>query len=61
MICISKNVVPFFSVIITTYNRKNIVKKAINSVLNQTEQDFELIIVDDGSQDNTYDDLKKYC
>ncbi len=44
---------PFFSVIIPTYNRENFLKKAIESVLKQTFKDFELIIVDDGSKDNT--------
>jgi len=41
------------SVIIPTYNRENFLKRAIRSVLNQTFQDFELIVVDDGSDDNT--------
>jgi glycosyltransferase involved in cell wall biosynthesis len=44
---------PFFSIIIPTYNRENFLSKAINSVLNQTFEDWELIIVDDGSTDNT--------
>lgn len=44
-----------FSVIIPTYNRENIVPRAIQSVLNQTIQDFEIIVVDDGSKDNTKD------
>lgn len=41
------------SVIIPTFNRAQFLKKALASVLSQTCQDFELIIVDDGSQDDT--------
>lgn len=41
------------SVIIATYNRASLLERAIKSVLNQTFKNFELIIVDDGSTDNT--------
>jgi len=44
---------PFFSVIIPTYNRKDFLSIAIDSVLQQTFDDFELLIVDDGSGDGT--------
>lgn len=41
-----------------TYNRKYCIKNAIDSLLAQTYQDFELIIIDDGSQDGTEDHVK---
>lgn len=44
---------PFFSIIIPTYNREKFILKAIGSVLNQSFTDFELIIIDDNSQDST--------
>jgi glycosyltransferase involved in cell wall biosynthesis len=44
---------PLFSIIIPTYNRVQFLKIAIDSVLAQSFSDYELIIVDDGSDDNT--------
>ncbi len=45
---------PFFSVIIPTYNRAIDVVKAVSSVVAQTFTDFECIVVDDGSTDDTW-------
>jgi GalNAc5-diNAcBac-PP-undecaprenol beta-1,3-glucosyltransferase len=44
---------PFFSVIIPTYNRANFIGATLESVLNQTDSSLEIIVVDDGSRDNT--------
>lgn len=44
---------PFFTVVIPTHNRSNLLKRAIASVLNQTLECFEIVIVDDHSTDDT--------
>ena len=44
---------PLFSVIIPTYNRAGILSRSVDSVLSQTYYNFELIIIDNGSTDDT--------
>ena len=50
---------PFFSVIIPVYNKEKYVQAAVKSVLNQTFTDFELIIVNDCSTDNSRKEVSK--
>jgi glycosyltransferase involved in cell wall biosynthesis len=45
---------PFFSIIITTYNRAQIIQRALDSLVSQIERDWEAVIVDDESTDDTY-------
>jgi glycosyltransferase involved in cell wall biosynthesis len=49
-----------FSVLLPVYNREKYVKQAVDSVLNQTFKDFELLAVDDGSTDRSAEILKSY-
>ena len=51
---------PLVSVVIPTYNRANLLKRAIQSVINQTYKNLEIIIVDDGSTDRTKDIVKTF-
>lgn len=51
---------PLVSVIITTYNRFNLLCRAIESVLNQSHNNIEIIVVDDCSSDGTNEKIKKY-
>lgn len=50
---------PKVTVIIPTFNRANVILRAVNSVLSQTFSDFVLIIIDDGSSDNTKDIISR--
>lgn len=51
---------PFFSLIIPTYNRAHLIGATIESALKQDFCDFELLVVDDGSQDNTEEIVKGF-
>lgn len=51
---------PTVSIIIPTYNRSHIIGRALQSVLNQTYRDFEVIVADDGSTDGTEAVVKEF-
>lgn len=51
---------PLISVVIPTYNRGYLIDRAIKSVLNQTYKEFEIIVVDDGSIDNTKEVIESF-
>jgi len=51
---------PKISVLTTVYNEEIFIKETIKSVLNQTLKDFEYIIIDDGSTDNTKKVIKRF-
>jgi glycosyltransferase involved in cell wall biosynthesis len=53
----NSNRTPFFSVIIPTYNRISLLQNAVKSVINQSFDNWQLIIIDDGSTDSTPDFL----
>ncbi|AFY35247.1 glycosyltransferase family 2 protein [Calothrix sp. PCC 7507] len=54
------DLIPEISVVVCTYNRAKYLDNGINSVINQTFKDWELIIVDDGSKDNTFEIVNPY-
>lgn len=51
---------PLVSIIIPTYNRASLIGKTIDSIIAQTYKNWEIIIVDDGSSDNTYKIIEPY-
>jgi len=51
---------PFFSIILPTYNRASLLPRSIGSLIKQTYQDWELVVVDDGSTDNTQNVVKSF-
>ncbi|WOO41988.1 glycosyltransferase family 2 protein [Rubellicoccus peritrichatus] len=57
-LCVSSHVAPKFSVVIPTYNRSEFIMDSIESVLAQSFDNLELIVVDDGSSDNTLNKLE---
>ena len=51
---------PYFSIIIPAYNVQDYIGECLNSILNQTFDDYEIIIIDDSSVDRTYEIALKY-
>ena len=51
---------PYFSVVLITYNRADLLPRCINSVISQTFTDWELIVVDNYSEDGTKDLIENY-
>lgn len=51
---------PLVSVVVVTYNRAHFLKEALDSIQRQTFNDYEIIVVDDGSTDNTKEIVEQY-
>ena len=52
---------PFFSVMMPAYNAERYIAFALDSILAQTFEDFEVIVFDDSSKDSTYDIIREYA
>ena len=52
---------PFFSIVMPLYNKESTVERALRSALNQTVKDFEIIVVNDGSTDNSAKVVEAIC
>jgi glycosyltransferase involved in cell wall biosynthesis len=60
MTSIGIDITPQISIVLCTYNRAHYLTNAIDSLLDQSFKDWELLIVDDGSQDNTFAIVNQY-
>lgn len=60
MLKLYKNYEPAVSIILPTFNRVDLLPRAVESVLQQTFKKFELIVVDDGSTDSTFEYINKH-
>jgi glycosyltransferase involved in cell wall biosynthesis len=52
--------VPYFSIVIPTYNREDLIGRTLTTIQSQTIDEWEVLIVDDGSQDNTADVVRPF-
>ena len=52
---------PKVSILLTTYNRPKMLKKALDSIFSQTCQDYEIILLDDNSNNSEQLELLKWC
>ena len=57
---LSGNKMPLVSILLNCFNASNFIEKAIKSVIDQSYQNWELIIWDDGSTDDTLEICKKF-
>lgn len=60
IISYKKNKNPLISIIVASYNYQNYIRETLDSLVNQTYKNFEVIVVDDGSVDNSVDIIKSY-
>ncbi|WP_026098949.1 glycosyltransferase family 2 protein [Kamptonema formosum] len=60
MMTLNYDLSPEISIILCTYNRAKYLNDCIDSAINQTFQNWELLVVDDGSQDNTFEIVNSY-
>ena len=51
---------PLISVVVPVWNRKNLIERCLDSILNQTVKPYELIVVDNGSTDSTYEVVEEW-
>ena len=56
----SKTQISFFSIVIPVWNRAKVISRCLDSVFQQTFNDYEVVVVDDGSTDNTMEVISRY-